>query len=609
MKTNLFNVKSVRKKDKKITLEEEQLYNPLLLFFRKFGCLGVIFFFLLFLLLLILLVITVANLLSSTKEDGDFNDGSLSFEYGDNNVVIDDGTYDDSWISKYANVYKKEGIIFVVKTFDTDIGMVTYYSDGSSKLVRKDGTIVRISALKDGSYGILDDGTIVSTSKRKSITVSKKVELLSGTVITYYSDGSAEIFKDGVTILVRNGSRINLKDDDYDLEDVSPSGTSYPEEVKKVGDYELTYYTDGTIIIVKGNDVFVVRNDKDINISGNVVTYPNNNQASIIKTLELNDGTLIYYYSDGSALIKTYYDTEIMVRRSGSIILYGTNSFYEIMDSDIAFSVYSKVTPTGDEVIYYDDGSAVIRYKDGTSVYVYENSNIKYDATGNISNIDSEFFEEEKVIITPDGTIITEFENGKSRIESSDGTDYIIDTKYIYIDGSGNLIVDENEIKKYNPRDDQDDTDDKVDDEDNPYENPDEEEDGDITGNIEVVNDNLYVFSINNDSKDKVNYKLVLEESSNYEKVGYQDKILPAKYIKYDLLISDKFFSGVYLNDSIWEYDNKVNYILYEGTLNKKMSLDGVTLYLYFDYKDLDNSMQDRLFMGTIRLYIEKVIK
>lgn len=610
MKTNLFRVKKVKEKEKKITLEEEQLYNPILLFFNKFGCLGILFFFLLILILLAVVIITVANLLSSEEGDGSFNDDNLAFEYGDNNVVIDGDSYDEDWISRYANVYKNEGIIFVVKTFQVNDATITYYSDGSSKLIRKDGTIVRISALIDGSYGILEDGTIVTVSKRKSISIINKMELDSGTVIVYYSDGSAEIIKDDVVILVRNSSRINLKDNDYDLDEVVPSGSSYPESVKKIGNYELTYYTDGTIKVVNGSDVFIVRNDDDISIDGDNVTFPNNNQATVVDILKLRDGTIVTYYSDGSALIDTYYDTVIMVRRSGSIILDDLDSFYEILEGDIAFAVYTKIASNGDEVTYYDDGSAVIRYADGTSVYIPENSNIKYDSLGNISKIVDDISDELRVITTPDGTVITEFENGKSRIETLDGKDYIVDTEDILIDSDGNLIVDEYEIKKYNPRDDEEDDsddDDKIDDDDDEYVNDDDDElDGDVTGTINLLSDNLYVFSINNDSKRNVNYKLVVEESSNYDKVGYQDRILPASYIKYDLVIEDKTFDGLALNNNIWNVNDMVNYVLYEGTLSKKESLDNVMLYLYFDYKDMDNSMQDRLFMGTIRLYIEE---
>ena len=59
------------------------------------------------------------------------------------------------------------------------------------------------------------------------------------------------------------------------------------------------------------------------------------------------------------------------------------------------------------------------------------------------------------------------------------------------------------------------------------------------------------------------------------------------------------------MNSNIWDYNDRTNYILYEGSLAKKSSLD-VMLNIYFDYADLDNDMQDHLFLGTIKLYIEK---
>ncbi len=594
MRTNLFRPKSVKKD--KITIEEERLDSPLLLLFKKYGCLAVLFFFLIIFIIIGLILFTISNL--SSSGDDNYADKDLSFLYGDDNVVIGGENNDDDWIDKYANAYKKEGIIFVVKSFEVPGGVVTYYSDYSSKLVRSDGTIVRISKLPKGKYGIDENGVINSNSKRKTIYIVNKEELESGTVIVRYSDGSAEITKDGKTILVRNGSRINLTDDKVDLDDVGPSGASYPLKKDKKGNYEIIYYTDGTIKISDGSNTYVVRNDEDIIINGNDISFPNHNEAKIIRVLKLDDGTVITYYSDGSALIESFYDTDIMVRRSRDIVLDGKNSFLEILEGDDAYAVYTRKCPNGDEVTYYDDGSAVIRYKkDGKSVYIDENSNIKFDANGNIKDIKEDVSKEKKVITTPDDTKITYFDNGLSRIENGD-VDYITRTKDITLDKDGNLI-DDYDINKYNlrdkPKDDTNHTDDT----------PLDEVDGDVTGRIEDIDDNYYNFIINNDSKSTINYKLVLEETSNYERYGYQDKILLAKYIKYDLMFEDNSYEGVNLNSNVWPFNGKTNYVLYEGSLSKKSELD-VMLKLYFDYADLDNSMQDHWFIGTIKLYIEK---
>ena len=206
MRTNLFRTKKIKenkdKTEKKIILEEEQLDNPIMVLYKKYGCLAVIFFLLLLLIILGIIFYTVANL--NTNPKGDYSSEDIAFEYGDSNVKLEGEQNNSNWIDKYANVYKKEGIIFVVKSFEVPGGIVTYYSDESSKLVRSDGTIVRISRLATGGYGISEDGVINVNSKRKGISISKKLELDSGTVIIYYSDGSAEITKNGKTILVKN---------------------------------------------------------------------------------------------------------------------------------------------------------------------------------------------------------------------------------------------------------------------------------------------------------------------------------------------------------------------------------------------------------------------
>ena len=609
MRTNLFRTKKIKenkdKTEKKIILEEEQLDNPILVLYKKYGCLAVLFFLLLLLIILGIIFYTVANL--NTNPKGDYSSEDIAFEYGDSNVKLEGEQNNSNWIDKYANVYKKEGIIFVVKSFEVPGGIVTYYSDESSKLVRSDGTIVRISRLATGGYGISEDGVINVNSKRKGISISKKLELDSGTVIIYYSDGSAEITKNGKTILVRNSERIKIGSNNVELDKVVPSGSSYPNEIKNIGNWKLTYYTDGTVLVEDGNNSYVVRNSEDLEIGTNGISFPNNNAATVVKRLELDDGTVIIYYSDGSALIKSYYDTDIMVRESGDIILNGKKSFWEILEDEIAWAVSKKTTPTGDEITYYDDGSAVIRYKDGSSVYVSENSNIKYDNDGNIKEVKEVPNKETKVIKTPNGYTVTDFDNGKSRIEDPNGNYYIVDTKDIIMDTDGNLKDDESNTNKYNPRKDEPKDDDSDDDEepDTP-DNPDDDlDDGKVTGNIETIEKNYYEFKVNNDTKKAVKYKIVLEESSNYEKLGYKDKILDAKYIKYDLIVEDNYFESIALNGDIWKYNDKTNYVLYEGALAKKSSLD-VMLKIYFDYKDLDNEQQDRLFLGTIKLYIEQ---
>ena len=63
MKTNLFRPKKVKKD--RITIEEERLDSPLLVLFKKYGCLAVLFFFLIVFIIIGIILFTISNLSSS----------------------------------------------------------------------------------------------------------------------------------------------------------------------------------------------------------------------------------------------------------------------------------------------------------------------------------------------------------------------------------------------------------------------------------------------------------------------------------------------------------------------------------------------------------------
>ena len=570
MRTNLFNFKE-KNKDK-IVLEEEKIENPFLLFLKKYQKYILLLLLLLAIIFLIIGTYYLIKDLDSSKKIITNIDDSLVVKFDDSNTInssnlkpTNGGTANRKFYSRYGNIGLTEGVIFVVKTIDTPNGKITYYSDGSAKLVRNDGTIVRISSLDNGDYGINENGMIIIGAKTKTISITNTLHLSDGNTIVYYSDGSAEIItaSDNITMLVRNSDRIVTKNNE--LITVNPSGVSAEKDVKEINGIKYTYYSDGTIKVEKGNDVYIVRNSEDIDTSNG--NFLNNNEATIIKTISLKDGDKIIYFSDGSAIIEKDGES-VSVRRSKDII-YDDDKVIEIIETKYANASSIKNTPDNKQIVYLDNGAALIKNSDGTYEYVYENSDIKYDDNGNIKSIDGDSADEISHKTTPDGTIVIDLDDGTSIIIDSNGY-LIVDTDKIIYDTDGNIakILDEED-------DDEDDS----------------------------ISDNH--FTIKNIGEETIRYIIAIEETD------YEDdeiKIDPI-YLKFNIVID-----STYLNNQIFDKKLKIGttlkdgskitnntYILYEGELEPGKEVD-VNLGIWLDYTDITNDYMDSVFIGTIKV-------
>ena len=101
-------------------------------------------------------------------------------------------------------------------------------------------------------------------------------------------------------------------------------------------------------------------------------------------------------------------------------------------------------------------------------------------------------------------------------------------------------------------------------------------------------------------------HRIVIEEIDDYSK--YHATRLEPKYVKYQALIGNNFISDRRLDEDVWEHNGTKNYvidnyILYEGTIDPSSVIE-VTVTLYVDYSELDNSKQDTYFIGTVKTYV-----
>ena len=440
-------VKEFDNKNKKIVIEEEKKKkHPLLLFFFNHKLL----FLMLLLFALMFFVIGLQLAISSLKGSIDpsdvltslemnFHDGTGDVNLNGNKPFTDDDAKRKLY-EKYGNIGLKDGVILEVKTITLSDKTIIYYSDGSAMIINKNGSIVRVSSLEDGSFGVDDKGNIKEGAKTLNVRLINTVNLKDKTIIKYYSDGSAEITCKGKKVFVRDGSTIKLSKNNEYIIKINPSGISFLKEEKKLAHNNIRYYSDGTIKVTIDNKEYVIRNDKDIKIDGNNISFPNNNAAVVIDTKNLDDGTIVKYYSDGSAEVIKNDGETIFVRQSGDILYKNNERIREIIEDNIGHKIYEKDTPNGDKVIIFDDGSAVIVHPNGSKEYVDENSDIKYDENGNIKDIEESGKDNKYEVVLEDGTVITIYEDGDAVIDYPNGDKkYVNDYDDIKFNEDGNI--------------------------------------------------------------------------------------------------------------------------------------------------------------------------
>ena len=549
-------VVELNKKEEKIVLEEKQ--SPLLIFWRKHQL--IIFLTSLILSVTVLIIsifLTISNLSSADKPtikevsiDTDLNLTSSNITV-DPSMPITDETAKNIFTNN--NKFKNKGEVLLVKTVEKGQYTIKFYSDYTAlKIMKNINLVTRINSIDDKTYGIQENGTI--NSKATTVDISKKdtKEYPWGTVV-YYSDGSAEVINSKMDMFVRNAKDIK---ENY----ISNNKVTYLKETKNIKGTKLNYYYDGTIEITKENKSYLVRSENDINISNNDVTYKNNNQATIKETLKLSDGKKIDYYTDGGAIIIDGSRT-LSVRKSNSIII-KDNKIFEIVDNK-----YVTVSDTKDNgnVIYYTNGSSVIKNYNGKTLYIKENSDIKY-INGKISSIGNDYEE-----LTEERTI------GNDKISKFETVAVVETDEYISIVPKDSILYNSDGSLK-------------------------EILDADIETDDKPI-------KITNNTNETIKYRIVIEKSNRTN--------LDVQYIRYQLSVGENtYIEPKRLDSNIWDADNLadalsvegINYILLDKTLEAHAT-DEIKLMLWTDYDTIPNTMQDKYFYGTIKIYAWQEIK
>ena len=548
MKGKKIEVVELNKKEEKIILEEKK--SKFAIFIKKYNKLMILLLMLLSLVTVVGGVFLAVSKIQESLEPNikkvaiDTTLDKISSITNINGIPITDEAAKN--IFNKNNIFITNGEVLLVNKLETSNFIVKYYSDGTAiKILTKTNTIIRVAALTNGEYGIDKDGNINTSAKTREVKESKVKDYPWGKVI-YYSDGSASIINSKMDMFVRNASDIK---DNY----ISNNKVTYLKDTEKVGNTKINYYYDGTIEVVKDNTSYVFRNIDDITLKQSSVEFKNNNQATIYKTINTDDGKTINYYTDGGAIILDG-TRSLSVRKSNSIII-KNNKIYEIVDN-----IYVEISKKTSSETYYTNGSATVDYNN-KKYYVEENSNISYDKNNQIKNINGS---KEELVQNSDEVDIYE----KTAIVKKNNKLAIVPKDNILLDTDGKLL----KIK-------------------------------------ELDTDNLSkTFSVTNNTNENLSYRVVIEKSDK--------STLLTDYIKYQLSVDGTYIGPTWLNDTLWKKDKiynelkvtKDNYILLDGTI-KKYEIKNISLILWTDYEKTPNAMQNKQFLGTIKIYAWTKVK
>lgn len=439
--------------------------------------------------------------------------------------------------------FKAYGEVLTVKVIESGTFVIKFYSDGTAlKIMKKGNVITRINPLENGQYGISERGitNIKAITRDVSLTSTKTYPW---GVVSYFSDGSADITDSKYNMFVRNAKDIN---NTY----ISNNKVAYLKDSKKIGNNQLNYYYDGTIEVIRDNKSYLVRNEKDLEISSNNVSFKNHNEATIYQSKKMSNGIIIDYYQDGGAIIRNGTRT-ISIRKSNSIII-NDNNIYEIVDS-----IYVTVSKTLDngKITYYTNGGSVFEYNNKT-YYTDENSNLKYQ-NNQLSKIEGSSEELSKSTNIESEKVLT-FEKTA-----------VIETKdYIAIVPKDSILYNKDGTIK------------------------------EITTSASEDNN----FTITNNTNEKLKYRIVIEESKKTN--------LLTKYLRYQLQVNETYSGIKRMDESIWNLDSigkqlditGTNYILLDSEIEPH-DTKTIRLMLWTDYDTIPNSMQNKYFYGTIKVY------
>lgn len=308
-KSKDFYVKKYDEDKNKITVEEEKRYrSPFILFLINNGKLIFTISLLLSIsVFIIAITLSFKNIGESSVVMYESNGVVVSFNGSDNSII--NGTpITKEYAEKvfYSNLnddnYLK-GVVIKVKEIDINGDNYIFYSDKTVIIKYNDGSFKKVYPL-DNKYAVNDKGEINSKAIYKDLSGEYKKNSKYDINIIYLSDGSVIIIKDNINFYVRNRDITN-NDSFY----TNLSGVSSLVNV----DDNKYYYSNG-----------IIKEDNFIIVNG--VKYSKDYEKD-----DIFDNIKVIYYDNGYAEVICG-NLSIMVEKSEHIKY--NNNIFEIIDNN-----------------------------------------------------------------------------------------------------------------------------------------------------------------------------------------------------------------------------------------------------------------------------------
>lgn len=331
-------------------------------------------------------------------------------------------------------------------------------------------------------------------------------------------------------------------------------------DVISVGNDRILIFENNVAVIIYGNKdklPLYVPNKDNVKVEGNNIVISGNTFKVVTKNV-LPDNSIVYEFENKMLLIekdnkyRLIAKEDIIYDKEGNILEeYNPNDIEDIIN----------VEP--DKVLIFENNVAVVIYGDKDKLPVYISNKDNVIVENNKITINGDIIKTVNRKVLPDKTIVYEFENGKVLIEKN-GEYKLVEKKDIIYDSNGNIINTNNDM-------------------------------------------NFSNFTVTNNTENEVlKYIVVLEETSK----SNNEKVLP-QYVYYKISVNDKIQPSNVVNNKVWEKGSTIagdlkiknnTYILYEGEV-EKLATDKFSLGMWLDYETIGNDMQDKWFIGTLKVY------
>ena len=308
-KSKDFYVKKYDEDKNKITVEEEKRYrSPFILFLINNGKLIFTISLLLSIsVFIIAITLSFKNIGESSVVMYESNGVVVSFNGSDNSIIngtpITKEYAEKVFYSNLNNDNYLRGVVIKVKEIDINGDNYIFYSDKTVIIKYNDGSFKKVYPL-DNKYSVNDKGEINSKAIYKDLSGEYKKNSKYDIDIIYLSDGSVIIIKDNINFYVRN-SDITNNDSFY----TNLSGVSSLFNV----DDNKYYYSNG-----------IIKEDNFIIVNG--VKYSKDYEKD-----DIFDNIKVIYYDNGYAEVICG-NLSIMVEKSEHIKY--NNNIFEIIDNN-----------------------------------------------------------------------------------------------------------------------------------------------------------------------------------------------------------------------------------------------------------------------------------